>query len=367
MLLSLIDMTYIHQRPKYLALFWCLTNALSNVGLAFTPYITSAGGTWRAFYWVWFGPCILSLITAIIFFPETTFQRPAVAFDGRILAQSTYGGVQIYFDWDDVPGGKPELEQQKHTTLQTIKSVMRQMVVSDRARVQGWGAMREHFVQIIVCIYNPLIFWSLILNALIFGSMIITCATYVEVLIAPPYNFTPDTIGLAKFATGIGALLSYPVASPLTTRIARYFTRKNRGVREPEHYLPSLLLPTLSACASLALFGSASEGNWNWRWLTLFVGWNYFSAIALFTANTLWVTESFPRWRGPVLVVTGAGGYGLSFALSTGVIPWIRAAGFDKTYVQLAVVIYAVGCFGIPIYFWGKRLRMCIYSRWGGM
>lgn len=359
-------MTYIHQRPKYIAIFWCLTTVLSNIGLAFTPFIiTAGGGDWRNFYWVWFGPCLVSMGFAIIFFPETSFYRPAMAFDGRILRQSAFGTVKMYSDWDVVPGGKPNMEPQRRTRLQALTAYLRNMMVSDRNRTEGWKGMQAYCYQVLLCVFNPLIFWSLILNALIFGSMIITCATFVQILLAPPYNFSSNAVGITKLATGLGGALAYPIAGPLTAHIQRKLTRCNRGIREPEHYLPSHIPIILTCSASLALYGAGIEKKWSWQLLCLFVGLNYFTAIALFVANTLWVTESFPRWRGPALVVVGAGGYGLSFALSSGVIPWVQVAGFGKTYIQLAVVVYAVGCFGIPIYFWGKGMREIIYHRWG--
>jgi hypothetical protein len=66
MILMIIDVTYIHHRPLYLALFWCLCNSISNFFLAATPAIVNAGGSWRAFYWVWSIPSAISIILALL-------------------------------------------------------------------------------------------------------------------------------------------------------------------------------------------------------------------------------------------------------------------------------------------------------------
>ncbi|KAL3417482.1 major facilitator superfamily transporter [Phlyctema vagabunda] len=362
MLLMLIDLTYIHQRPQYLAVFWCLCNCLANIGLALTPYIISAGESWRCFYWIWFGPCLLSVLITFFFCPETSFQRPAVAFDGHILAQSTSGGITVYSDWEEVPGGKPMPEVPVESKW---KAFVRERIIWDLNKAEGWTGVKSFGHQFILCVLNPLIVWSLVLNALVFGSMIITCTTFVQILMASPYNFSFTAIGLAKLSPAAGALLALPVSGFVATRIVRFLTKRNKGVREPENYLPSFIIPILACCSSLALFGFAAENHWDWRWICLFVGLDYFSAIALFTANTLWVTESFPRWTGPVLVVVGAGSYGISFALSSGVIPWMSAEGFTKTYIQLAMVILILSCAGIPVNIWGKRFREYVHARWG--
>lgn len=72
MILMVIDLTFIHQRPRYIALFWSLCNGFSNAGLALTPYIVS-GGSWRTFYWAWLGLCALTIALAFILSPETYF------------------------------------------------------------------------------------------------------------------------------------------------------------------------------------------------------------------------------------------------------------------------------------------------------
>jgi hypothetical protein len=220
--------------------------------------------------------------------------------------------------------------------------------------------MREFPRQILICTLNPLILWVLVLNALIFGGMIVTCASYVQLLSTPPYNFSFQAIGLAKFATGIGAILAFPASGLLTSQVIRILAARNKGVREPEHYLPSFILPVIVSTTSLALYGIASEQHWDWRWILLFVGADYFSAICIFTSNTLWVTEAFPRWKGAALVIVGAGGYGLSF----GMVPWVQSEGLGRAYRQLAVLTLVVGLVGVPVNWWGKRFREYIYSVW---
>ncbi|PQE22526.1 major facilitator superfamily transporter protein [Rutstroemia sp. NJR-2017a BVV2] len=357
-----IDVTYIHQRPLYIALFWCLCNSISNFFLAATPAIVNAGGSWRAFYWVWSIPSAVSIILALLWCPETFFNRPPVAFDGHILSQTENGKVTVYDDWEEVPGGKPEIEYPTSSNKTTC--FIKKIIFWNCSSIGGWSAMREFPRQILICTLNPLILWVLILNALIFGGMIVTCANYAELLSAPPYNFSFQAIGLAKFATGIGAILAFPASGLLTSQVIRILAARNKGVREPEHYLPSFILPVIVSTTSLALYGIASERHWDWRWILLFVGADYFSAICIFTSNTLWVTEAFPRWKGAALVIVGAGGYGLSFALSFGMVPWIQSEGLGRAYRQLAVLTLVVGLVGVPVNWWGKRFREYIYSVW---
>lgn len=283
-----------------------------------------------------------------------------MAFNSRILAQDTSGSVKIYEKWQEVP--ETEHFRVEWPTRAKCKAIPKDLIRVDNSRLEGRAGVATYFRQLVYCALNPLIMWSLALGALVIGTMIITCLTYVQVLMSDPYNFSPKEIGIAKFATALGALLAYPISGPVTNRICRILTVHNHGVREPEHYLPSLIIPTLACCISLALYGISIELQWRWQLIILFVAINYFSAIALFTANTLWVIESFPR--SPALVVLGAGTYGVSFALSGGIVPWIHGQGFAQTYVELAFVIGVVACMGFPFFVWGKTTREVIYSKW---
>jgi hypothetical protein len=228
----------------------------------------------------------------------------------------------------------------------------------------GWLAMKAFPRQLMFCALNPLVLWVMLLNTFVFGGMVITCETYPQVLMSPPYDFTFNEIGLTKLSPSIGAFLAYPVSGILTTYLIRVLASRNRGVREPEHYLPSFFLPIILSSASLALFGIATERRWDWRWILLFVGLDYLSAIATFSTNVVWITESFPEFAGAAIVIVGAGSYGTSFVLSSVIVPWIQNQGLGMTYIQLGVVTLVLGFFGFPINFWGKRYREYIYSRW---
>lgn len=357
----IIDMTFIHQRPLYIALFWCLTTVFSNIGLALTPFIISAGGSWRAFYWAWLGPSAVTIVLALLWSPETYFKRSPMKFEDNILAQAESGKVTLYSTWEEVPGGKP-LPTIPH--MWSTGSWIKRVIFWNRTAKGGWAEMSDFPRQLLICTLNPLILWVLVLNAFVFGTMIITCATYAQVLGAAPYNFSSNAIGLAKLSPGIGALLAFLASSFLTDYIVRRLAARNRGVREPEHYLPSFISPVVMSSLSLVLFGVAAERQWDWRWILLFVGINYFAAISIFTSNTLWVTEAFPRWAAPALVIVGAGGYGLSFELNFGVVAWIASQGLERTYIQLAIITFSVGLLGLPINFYGRRFRSYIYSNW---
>jgi hypothetical protein len=150
-----IDLTFIHQRPHAVASFWSLCAVFSNLVILPTSQIISVGGTWRAFYWVWISLSIISVFLAFFFCLETCFHRPAVAFDGHILAQSGTEKVTVYANWQELPGGKELPETPERSEWWALVSKLKIWRTGRKGR---WQAMRTCYPQILRCLLNPLIF-----------------------------------------------------------------------------------------------------------------------------------------------------------------------------------------------------------------
>jgi hypothetical protein len=212
---------------------------------------------------------------------------------------------------------------------------------------------------------NPLIFWVALLNAVVFGGMLSIGETYTPVLSAAPYFFDVPKIALASIASGIGSLIAWPAAGIMIAWVSRRLAMSNAGVRDAEHYLPAFILPIIAGTASVIIYGLAAQNKWHFMFIYFACGLNTFTFASLATANTLWVTEAFPRWAAPALVVVGGVSYMASFGMSFAIQSWVASQGVAGVNVEIGVMIAVVGFVLIPIAFWGKRLRQRIHARWG--
>lgn len=357
----ILDLTFIHQRPQYIAFYWCSCIAMGNIALAFTAKIVSAGASWRAFYWVWLGPCVVAIVMALFCVPETYFERPPMAFDGHIISQDDCGRVDVYEKWDDVPGGKPVPYLPEFTSK---RDTLKRILFWNRTATAGLSAIKAFPRQILICSINPLILWAFILNALVSGGTALTSLVYADVLMASPYDYTFNEIALLKFSPVVGAILAYPASGLLTSWLTTVLARRNRGIHEPEHYLPSFILPVITSCVSLALFGAAAEKLWNPRWFYLFIGLNYFSSVAMFVSYALWVTDAFPQWAGAAITIIEVGAGISGFVDSTSAAAWMESQPMGKMFLFLSMLTACFGLLGIPIGCWGKRFREYIALKW---
>ena len=342
-------------------MIWSIVAFASASSLVTVPSLTNNGLVWRDFYKYWAFPAAVSCILAFLLFPETYYKRPAIAFDGRLIVQSSEEDVLIY---DDVKEHFPD-KFLPDAPQDSLARAFSDLCMLPRAAPGRWRATTRCYVQVLFCFANPLVFWVALDNAMSFAGMIFIGETYGEVLSKPPYNLPQHLVMLINVSSGIGALLTWPAQGPLMTRLLRSLSMRNKGVREAEHYLIMFILPVLAGAASTLLYGLAVQQRWHFILVCIAYGFNGFNYAGMAIANTLWVTEAFPAWAAPALVVVGGGSYVLSFCLSFPLVPWIQNQGMLKVGAELAGLQLGLGLIAVPLAFWGKGARQYIHTRWG--
>jgi hypothetical protein len=89
--------------------------------------------------------------------------------------------------------------------------------------------------------------------------------TQSQVLAAPPYNWSPQTVGFTNFAILIGAMLGLATAGPLSDWVSDRATRRNRGIREPEMRLPALIPYVIIMYLGNIIVSVGYENKWPWQ------------------------------------------------------------------------------------------------------
>ncbi|KAF3043911.1 hypothetical protein E8E11_001205 [Didymella keratinophila] len=362
-LLMMIDMTFIHQRPKAVALLWSLAGFAGTSSLAVTPYLSNHGDDWRKYYHLWSIPMGISFLVVFLLFPETYFKRPTVAFDGLILLQSATEKLTVYKDNEaesDIYRDLPELPNGQRTGFNGL----RDRLGLCRSPFASWTAVGHCYYQMAFCVVNPLIFWVFIASSVNFAGMLFIGATYAEILRSPPYSLPSWLIMNVNICSGVGALFAYPFSGILVGKILNRLARRNRGVREAEHFLVGYILPVVTGALSTFLYGFAVQRKLHFAFYYVAYGLNGFSWTTLSISNTMWVAEAFPRWAAPAISVLAGGCYILSFTMSFAIVPWVEAHGYKLVGIELAVLQIVAGLVAVPIAFKGKNARQAINGKW---
>ena len=78
------------------------------------------------------------------------------------------------------------------------------------------------------------------------------------------YGFAPWQSGLCFVAGIIGSAMGIFFGGVLCDWIANYFTKRNGGIREPEHRLPTMAIGMITTPLALVLYGVAIEHKLHW-------------------------------------------------------------------------------------------------------
>lgn len=377
-LLQIIDLTFIHERPLALAAYWSLPSVVALIPLAELPGMLDAALEWRKPYRVIGLTTLILALLIFLFVPETYFLRPPVALDGRVLVQSGTEKIQVYDEVREVPANNSNT----HNTMAGLDSTLPVDLDALPLTVHSWRvsplfrvgpaargvdlrAAFACFVQVFLVLGNPLVFWLALLNAVNFGAMMCIGVGFPVVLSKPPYSLPPAAVGRINDSAALGSLLALPAAYFLLNNVTKALTRRNRGVRHAEFYLPAFVLPVVSGAASVLLYGFAAARGWSPVWYHVSYGINSFSYVSGGIANTVWATESLPQWAAPAIAVVGGASYAASWGISGILEPWEASWGIEPVAIALGIATGIVGLGAIPLAFWGKSVRQYISGHWG--
>ncbi|KAL2062178.1 hypothetical protein VTL71DRAFT_6444 [Oculimacula yallundae] len=362
-LLLIIDLTFIHERPQGVALNWSLTPASAYAIFSLAPEMSRGGTDYKLFYQILVFPCFVSIALALFFFPETYFIRPAQSYNGRIIAQSATEKIEFHDSWEAFPGGKDLPDPPDHPEIERwwFMRCQYRLLVTTRA---GWKGMFVCYPQVALCVINPLIFWVALLEAIMLCSYLSIGETVVATVVSEPYNLSPTYVARGSFGGVPASLLTWPICSYALSMATKRLAMRNNGIREAEYYLPAFIIPVLAAVLSNILYGFAVQRAWHYAVILIALALNIFAFYAINIVGTVWVTEAFPRWAAPAIVVV----YGVSFCTSSGmsyvILPWIRSQGILGMQLQIALATFLVGAIGVPLAFFGKGVRQRINGRW---
>lgn len=328
---------------------------------------------WSSVYRYSIIPAVVLTIALFVFLPETYFERPPVAFDGRVVLQSSSERVKMYDEWNQVPG-----DSGTTITMQVIEESLpsrmedhpvKTWLISPRAlwtrRRCNPRATLAVFIQTILCLGNPLVFWVTLFNAVNFGAMMSIGMGYPMTMASPPYNLSARAVGTVSYSAALGGLLALPASYLMLHSLTKKLTLRNKGVRHAEFYLPAFVLPILSGAASVFLYGLAAGRTWHAAWFHISYSLNSFSYVSGSIASTIWVTESLPQWAAPGVGVIGGACYIVSWVISAALPVWDASWGVEAVNYGIGVGILLVGGFAVPVAFWGSSLRQYIDGRWG--
>ncbi|RHZ52900.1 uncharacterized protein CDV56_101396 [Aspergillus thermomutatus] len=283
---------------------------------------------------------------------ETKYDRSAAAYQEDTSSQDAFDDEKqsaLHGLWTT----RPPLDFESYEA-RTWKSELRLWVGRP-----DWHRVWEVLEQTFQLLLFPQVLWALLLNGLTIGVNIAIGTTYATILSGAPYSWPDSSASYINCGQIVTALVALPLLGHGSDYLVKYFARRNGGLHEPEVRIIPLILPIIVGVFTSALYGEGAQHPDQYHWFVYAwaVAAYYFCFVGANIVAITYLLDSYPTRAGPLLVIICAFRGIISFGTSYGTAPFIASHGYDGAFGTFAGLTGALGLLGIPVYFWGKKIR----------
>ncbi|PWW71566.1 MFS general substrate transporter [Tuber magnatum] len=228
-------------------------------------------------------------------------------------------------------------------------------------RHESWA---KAAVRPIILFAYPAILWSTVVYSFSVGWLIVLSETVAHIYQEHPYNFSRLATGLVYISPFIGGIIGTAVAGKISDIIVRAMSRRNGGVYEPEFRLVMGIPVAITTAIGLMGFGWSAEERDNWIVPTVFFGLISFGCSLGSTTAITFCVDSYRQYAGEALVTLNFSKnvfHGLVFSLFFN--RWLEKDGSKTVFIALGALQIGALIFTIPLYIYGKRLRLWTHKR----
>lgn len=285
---SVGDLYFVHERGKRMA----FSNLSLFGGAFFTPVIVgkmtaTLGWQWTFYFIAIFTAAMLPLV--IFYVPETAFVRDA-RLNTDIIAED-YSNPK-----EDTELHPPNNSTNAHPQ-QTLMSHP-PLISRQNLRIFTGRKSDENFFLLLLrpfpLFFHPGIFWACITQGTLIGFTVLIGIVLAAIMLGPPLFFNEVQTGYMYTGAFIGALIGFLLAGLLSDSTARWMTKRNRGIYEPEFRLVLVIPQMIFGCAGLFGFGitAANPYRYGWFWPDFFFALEVCGMVLGAVASALYITDA---------------------------------------------------------------------------
>lgn len=302
------DLYFVHQRGLRMA----FTNLAVFGGAFFTPVVvgkitSSLGWQWTFYLVSIFMAATLPLV--FLFCPETVYRRDSG------LNIDTVGDESKLHYGSSSPDPSPAANelpspstgfvlfprsssmQPIGTAATPIKSFLETLSLFDGRKTDDryWVLLLRPFP----LLSNPAFLWGCLIQGTMIGWTIFIGVLIAVVFIGPPYYWGEVMAGYTYTGPFIGALCGFAVAGLLADPSARYLTRLNKGIYEPEFRILLVIPMLILGGIGLYGFGLTAEdiisGKYQYIVPLVFFGFEVAGMVVGTVASSLYIVDAYRK------------------------------------------------------------------------
>jgi hypothetical protein len=270
-----------------------LTNLAVFGGAFFTPImvgkITNTIGWWWTFYFV---SIFLGVCLPLVFFcvPETAFHRSAhlntdmastddlqpIHKEGEAGhgVPSSYEQAEAVAPSTEANNGAEELPKQDPESHAVVRKSAESSIPkkSFAQMLQPFSGRKtdDNFFKLFLRPFplfaHPAILWACLIQGAMIGWTVFIGIILAAIFLGPPLFWDEVNTGYAYTGAFLGAVIGFIIAGALADWSAKYMTRKNNGIYEPEFRIVLIIPQLVFGCTGLYLFGVVTATLSDYPW-----------------------------------------------------------------------------------------------------
>lgn len=335
---SVGDLYFVHQRGKRMA----FANLALYGATWLTPMITGVLTRNRGWRWPYILVSIfsgLALLLIFFFVPEHVFYRSA-AYD-----------VDIAHDHAAAASEKGRLE----TIPSSRDPYLR------RLRPFSGRKTRENVAKLIlrpfILFLHPAVLWGCLTMASLISWTIGISVVVAAIFTGPPLWWNEAQVGYVYAAPFVGSMGGFVLAGALSDGVAKFLTRRNHGVFEPEFRLVLSIPMTVFGVAGVYGFGLSYDIRANWIVPVVFFGFVTGGMVLAAVCSAIYIVDAHRDIAVEAFVSLLLFKNFIGFLLTDRVYDWLLQRGVEDAFVIMGSVQVVICALSVPMYIFGKRNR----------
>ncbi|KAK1240395.1 hypothetical protein MKX07_004423 [Trichoderma sp. CBMAI-0711] len=278
---------------------------------------------WRSFWWFNTGLLILTLVLNIALLPETRFARktqprPTSASSPSVEEPETKSSSVV--DHSENASQQPQDPwlSRGHPSVKQFRP---------------WGSYQGSLLQELWLPWYlhafPIVEFAAFVVSFSASGFLVANLTQQQYFGAPPYNFTTQEVGFTNFAIFAGSMIGLLTSGPLSDWVANYFTKRNRGIREPEMRLITMLPYTLAMIIGLVVVAVGYTRLWPWKVIVI-IGYTLLGmqVTSLPSIASTYAVDSYKPATGAIFIAITINKNLWGYGVGKFITPWTLEAGF---------------------------------------
>lgn len=381
--LSLSDIYFQHQLGSVLTVYILCTSIGTFLGPLIAGYIASL----TSFRWVGWVATIISgglLVALILGCEETYFDRnkyiTPLSETNQQYDEVSTSDLKLVYDGNEKVSNlelantalkAPSQEDVRSTTQghddlidgmkESLKPYHKRIAIVTKAtNLKGWG-FKQYFKYLCFNL-RMFLFPPVWLSGLFWGIQDVFLSFYLTTeetyFYDPPWNYSDYGVAIMNVPTLIGAVIGCIYAGILSDYFVLWMARRNGGILEAEYRLYFSLASAVIGTAGLLMFGIGSERALPWQVIYVGLGFIGFSWGCSGDIAMAYLMDCYPEMVLEGMVCTAIINNSISCIFTFVCSDWLDASGTENTYIALAVINFGITILAVPMFLYGKRIRL---------